>query len=246
LLRWFTAYVRWYLQRNFHGLHLLRLANLDSLSGWPLLVCLNHPAWWDPLLGLYVSQRFLDERTHYAAMAADGVAKYGFFRKIGFFGVSAGAAGAASFLRLADAALSRSDTALWITPQGEFADVRSPLSFAAGVGHLAARGDRTAMLPIALEYAFWTERYPEAFVALGAPVFVESGKSQKADYWTETFRDALATTQQQLAVRVMRRDPAAFEPLLEGRAGVGGVYDVWRAWKARAAGKKFQAGHGRF
>jgi hypothetical protein len=183
---------------------------------------------------------------HYAAMASEGTRKYGFFQKIGFFGVSTGAAGTGSFLRMANAALRRTDIALWITPQAEFADVRSPLHFAAGVGHLAAHASRFAMLPIALEYAFWTERCPEAFVALGSPVFVENGASGTAEDWNLQFTNALAETQRKLAAQVMERDPERFERLLTGRTGIGGVYDAWRSWKARLSGKKFQPGHGRF
>ena len=84
-LGWFNAYVSWFLRRNFHGLHLLRLTNLEQLESLPLLVCLNHPSWWDPLVGLHLSQRFFPLRHHVAPIAAAGLAKYKFFERLGFF-----------------------------------------------------------------------------------------------------------------------------------------------------------------
>ena len=42
----------------------------------------------------------------------------------------------------------------------------------------------------------------------------------------------------------MARDPAAFEVMLAGRAGVGGVYDLWRAAKAAVRGERFNRQHG--
>jgi len=67
-LGWFTRFVGWFLPRNFHGLHLLRLTDLEKLNGVPLLVCLNHPSWWDPLIALYLSQRFFPDRHHVAPL----------------------------------------------------------------------------------------------------------------------------------------------------------------------------------
>ena len=105
-LNLFAAYVRFYLSRNFHALHLLRLGELEQLRSYPLLVCINHPSWWDPLIGLYLTQRFFPERHHYAPIAAEGVAKYQFFERLGFFGIDpATRAGAARFLRIGEAAL---------------------------------------------------------------------------------------------------------------------------------------------
>lgn len=68
----FARYVRWYLPRYFHALHLLRLANLDGLNGTSLLVCLSHPSWWDPRIALHLSQRFFPDRHHLAPIAAVG------------------------------------------------------------------------------------------------------------------------------------------------------------------------------
>jgi 1-acyl-sn-glycerol-3-phosphate acyltransferase len=245
-LGWFARYVRVYLRRNFHGVHLLRLCELEELDGWPLLVCLNHPSWWDPLMALYLSQRFFKDRVQYAPIAEVGLAKYRFFERLGFFGIDPGTrSGAFRFLQIGEAVLSQPDAALWVTPQGHFIDVRQrPVAIQSGVGHLVHRLGRLAMLPVALEYAFWNERYPEAFACVGQPLFIENGAALPASEWTACFSLALETTLNALADKVQRRDPSVFEPLLEGGAGVGGVYDLWRGAKARVRGKKFEAGHG--
>jgi 1-acyl-sn-glycerol-3-phosphate acyltransferase len=245
-LRWFTNYVRWYLRRNFHGLHLLRLAPLEDLKDYPLLICLNHPAWWDPLIGLYLSQRFFASRKQYAPIAAAGLAKYRFFERLGFFGIEGGTSkGAGRFLRVGEAALSRPDGAFWVTPQGEFTDVRRrPVVLEPGVGHLARRLQRFAMLPLALEYSFWTERFAEAFACFGHPILADSGQERSPAEWNLIFSQAVESTCDVLSARVQLRDPAMFEPLIEGRAGVGGIYDLWRVSKARIQGKSWQPEHG--
>ncbi len=244
-LIWFTRYVQWYLRRNFYRLHLLRLTPLEQVEGYPLLVCLNHPSWWDPLMGIYLSQRFFSERRHYAPIAAAGLAKYHFFERLGFFAIEPGTrTGAARFLSAGEAALSDANGALWVTPQGAFTDVRRPMNIQPGVGHLALRLKRFAMLPLALEYGFWNERFPEAFACFGGPILAQSGGEYSAEEWTNIFSQALTTTSDTLAAQVQLRNPALFQPLLEGRAGVGGIYDLWRASKARIQGKPWLPEHG--
>ena len=246
-LGWFTRYLEFYLRRNFHGVHLLKLASLEDLDGWPLLVCLNHPSWWDPLMGAYLSQRFFKERQQYAPIAAAGLAKYRFFERLGFFGIDPETrAGAFRFLEIGEAALSHENGALWMTPQGQFTDIRTrPIRIQPGAGHLTQRLGRVAMLPLALEYAFWNERYAEAFACFGQPVLVDNGQDRSAKEWNGHFSAALELTLDALSEKVQRRDPSAFEPLLDGSAGVGGMYDLWRGFKARVRGKKFEPEHGR-
>ncbi|HLH02088.1 MAG TPA: lysophospholipid acyltransferase family protein [Bryobacteraceae bacterium] len=243
LLEWFHRYARWYLARNFHGLHLLRLSDVTAVENLPLLVCLNHPSWWDPLVGLHLSQRVFPQRAHFAPIDAAGLAKYKFLERLGFFGVERGTRrGAARFLEIGEAVLKRADAALWVTPQGEFTDVRVPVKLKPGIGHLANRLDRFALLPVALEYGFWNERYPEAFVCIGRPL-IEDGRTRNAAQWTDVFESSLQETLTALSSRVVQRKTELFEQLLEGKAGVGGIYDLWRASKARLQGKRWQPEH---
>jgi hypothetical protein len=244
LLTWFARYVRWYLRRNFHGLHLLRLADLDQFSGMPVLICLNHPSWWDPLVALHLSQRFFGDRLHAAPIAAEGLAKYKFFERFGFFGIEPGTRrGASRFLEVGSAMLSRPDGAFWVTAQGEFTDVRQPIVLERGIGHVARNADKFVMLPLALEYGFWNERYSEAFACFGEAVFGR-GVDHVAAEWTGLFRASLQATVDALSERVQQRRASNFERLLQGNAGVGGVYDLWRAVTARLRRKQWQPEHG--
>jgi hypothetical protein len=56
---------------------------------------------------------------------------------------------------------------------------------------------------------------------------------------------ALEHAQDELAAAAQARDPCRFDILVGGRAGVGGVYDLWRAMKARVRGETFERAHGR-
>src|SRR5262245_38368200 len=77
LVRWFLRYVRRYLRKNFHAVRLARSGQaLDP--GGPLVVVLNHPSWWDPLVGLLLTQLF-STRAHYGPIESAALAKYRFF-----------------------------------------------------------------------------------------------------------------------------------------------------------------------
>ena len=42
---------------------------------------------------------------------------------------------------------------------------------------------------------------------------------------------------------VIARDDSLFEPLISGKTGVGGAYDLWRRLKAWGTLRKFRPGH---
>ena len=155
--------------------------------------------------------------------------------------------GAIQFLRTAENILRDANSLLVITPQGRFADVRErPVRFAAGLGHLAARVERAVFLPMAVEFVFWEERLPEILVRFGEPVEVgaEHSAAFDAKYWTVRFEQKLADTQDALAAQAQRRNPDEFQTVLRGGAGQGGIYDWWRAAKARMCGETFRKEHG--
>ena len=57
-------------------------------------------------------------------------------------------------------------------------------------------------------------------------------------------RATLEAAQEALSAEAQRRDPAAFDPLLRGGAGQGGIYDLWRALKSKWRGEHFSKEHG--
>ncbi|MBS0278387.1 MAG: lysophospholipid acyltransferase family protein [Proteobacteria bacterium] len=246
LLNAFLRYIDFYMGRRFHAVRLAKSGRPAPPPEMPLLVCLNHPSWWDPLFALLLSRCVFPGRSHYAPMESKALANYGFFRKLGFFGIEPGTvSGAKTFLEMGQAILNHPACALWVTAQGTFVDARQrPVELRSGIGHLLHRTGRCMVLPLALEYAFWNESTPEALARFGDPVMVENGADSPAAEWTARIAAALERAQDQLARDAAARDPKAFDNLLAGGAGVGGVYDLWRRAKARLRGREFQAAHG--
>lgn len=243
---WFLWYIRRYLRKNFHAVRLARTAPLTHLAGQPLVVVLNHPSWWDPLVGYLLASRFAGH-VPYGPFDAAALKKYPIFEKLGFYPVEQGTVrGSLDFLRVSLALMERPENALWITAQGQFVDVRSrPLVLKPGVGHLAHRMTTGHILPLAVEYPFWEERYPEALARFGEPLAVTNGAEFSAEEWTCRIARSLESTQDALREDALSRDPSRFETILGGSAGVGGPYDWWRRLVAWLRGERFRAAHGK-
>jgi hypothetical protein len=107
--------------------------------------------------------------------------RYGFFRRIGMFGVEPDtAAGAAQFLSTSRASCPIPRRMLWVTAQGRFADPREGPWRCARRGASAgadARGRRPAPR---LEYPFWSEKRPEALACFGEPLDGREGADAQA------------------------------------------------------------------
>jgi 1-acyl-sn-glycerol-3-phosphate acyltransferase len=250
LYHWFMVYVRRSMRRHFHALRLLRAppgaADHPDLGDQPVILYTNHPGWWDPLVFFTVAQTLWPKRLNYGPIDAAALGKYRFLERIGLVGIEPGSRkGAARFLRVARAAGRRGDVIFWVTAQGEFADPRQrPVSIRAGVGHAAEANERGLIVPMAVEYPFWSERLPEALVAFGAPMVMGSGDQRDAHEWTRLLEDRLEATQDRLAAAALQRDPALFRTLVAGDVGVGWAYDIGRRVRAWLRRERFDPSHG--
>jgi 1-acyl-sn-glycerol-3-phosphate acyltransferase len=246
LLTLFDFYLRWYIGRHFHG---LRVAHgerfLREVQG-PTIVYLNHPSWWDPLTCMMLAQRFLPTTQHYGPMDEAALKRYRFFSKLGLFPVELNTArGAIQFLRSATEIVSTSNSVLWLTPQGCFDDVRRlPLTFKDGLGALLSRLPEATCLPIAIEYVFWDEPLPEILVNIGNPIRISNRHNTEFAEFGSTLTEALSATQQELAVLAIGRDAGRFEPILDGGAGIGGVYELWQRVRSGLRGERYRPEHG--
>jgi 1-acyl-sn-glycerol-3-phosphate acyltransferase len=225
-LRLFQRVVRSYFRRHFRAVmvqHAERLAQ----AGSPLIVYANHSSWWDPMVSFLLADQLQPARRHYAPMDACALQRYPVLRKLGIFPVEMSSArGAAQFLRTSQAILDAGGV-VWITPQGRFADPREPsLQFKPGLGALAARVPGVTLLPLAIEYTFWDERLPETLLRFGEPVLLAAGTP--ADDATTALSTALEAAMAQLKTASMARDAAAFQVLLTGGRGTGGLYAFGR------------------
>lgn len=247
LVSMFGQYCERYLARHFHSVRLSKSQRPDIVAsrGKPLIVYFNHPSWWDPLICLRLAGQLFPDRRHFGPIDAAALGRYKFFEKLGFFGIEPGTArGARRFLTLSQQILGQPDTALWIAAEGRFTDPRDrPVRLRSGIGHLANRVRQAVLLPLAIEYPFWEERFPEALARFGEELPASDAGMSAAD-WTEVLETRLEEAQDALSAESLSRDPARFETLIGGTAGVGGVYDVWRRLKARLRGQKFRPEHG--
>lgn len=243
-------YVRGYLRRHFHAVRLLRDESgglgTPAIAGEPVLIYTNHPGWWDPLVFIFVGASLDPNRMNYGPIDAAALGKYKFLERIGFIGIDPHSwRGAARYLRMAKAALARTDVLFWTTAQGEFTDPRArPVAIRPGVGHAVAAAGRGLVVPLAVEYPFWTERCPEALAAFGPALRIAEHPGRSAEDWTAALADALAAVQDRLAAAAIARESAAFTTLLSGKVGVGLAYDAIRRVKAWWRGERFDASHG--
>lgn len=247
LIRWFTWYSRKYLERHFHSLR-VSLAGLPPKNcEQPLVIFSNHASWWDPLLWLALKNEFFPHRRAFSPIDAKALARYKLLGRLGFFGVEQKTGrGAVQFLQTAEAILHEPGHILALTPQGRFADPRErPVRFEAGLGHLATRVSQAVFLPMASEFVYWEERTPEILVRFGEPIEVgAAAATRNAESWTSLFEHKLQAVQDSLATESQRRDPREFETILRGRAGQGGIYDWYRAVKAKLLRETFVREHG--
>jgi 1-acyl-sn-glycerol-3-phosphate acyltransferase len=238
---WFERFFR----RHLNGLRLARWGEPAWSGDGPLVVYSNHPGWWDAAVYVLLARRRFGSFECYAPIDAAMLGKYGFFARIGAFGVELDTRrGAAAFLHASADILARPDRALFVTAQGRFADPRErPLGLRAGIARLVELAPSARFLPLAIEYAFWTERGAEALAAFGPAIPAsELAPLARADRLAR-LEAALERTMDRLAEDAMARDPGRFRPVLEGKAGIGGVYDGWRRLKALLQGRRFDAAH---
>jgi 1-acyl-sn-glycerol-3-phosphate acyltransferase len=242
MCRFFAGVMRRQVARGFRALRVARPGLPTVPPSARLIVYANHPSWWDPAIFIVLADTLFPGRAGFGPMDAEALARYRFMRRIGIFGVTPGSArGAAQFLRIGERILSDPARMLWLTSQGTFADPRVRLvELQKGLAHLMARVPGAVAVPLALEYPFWSEKRPEALAAFGPPVRADAGGRAALN---ATLTEALEATQDGLARCAIARDPAAFDRVLGGRAGVGGVYGGWQRLRDALAGRVHSPDH---
>jgi len=246
LVRFFGRVMARTMARNFHGVRVAKPGPPALPAGVPVLVCANHPGWWDPAFLMVLATRLFPDRRGFGPIDARAIGKYRFMRRIGLFPVvSDSTAGAVTFLTVGRALMQRPDTMLWVTAEGRFTDPRRrPVVLRGGPAHLVTRLPRAVVLPLALEYPFWDERTPEALCHFGPALDSADHPGLSPAGWQDLMTLHLAETMDALAAGAMGRDPGRFTTLLDGRVGVGGVYDIWRRARAWSRGERFDPAHG--
>ncbi|CAO3442315.1 hypothetical protein [Azospirillum argentinense] len=245
LCRFFGAVMARRMRRDFHAVRLARPGWPDLPADRPVIVCLNHPSWWDPALLIVMGTTRYRDRPGYGPIDAAMLRRYRFMARIGLFGVEPGRAGAAAFLRHGRRILADPRSMLWITAEGAFTDPRRrPVRLRPGIAHLVRRAPEAVVVPLAVEYPFWDESTPEALARFGEPMPASAFAGQPVPDIAAALERRLEAVMDALALDAQSRDPARFLTLIDGSAGVGGVYDLWRRARAWAGGQRFSPAHG--
>jgi len=212
------------------------LARLDR-TDLPAVVLLSHSSWWDPLVALLLAAELAPSRSIAAPMDRRELERFGFFRKVGVFGVDPDDPSALE--PMVAYVMQRFERekrgTLWITPQGRFADARAPVRCRPGAAAVAARAVETfggvEVVSAAIEYGFWEDQKPEIFLRF-APVSTEGVGTAS---WHRAITRGMQANAAALAELVIARDAAAFEPLLAAKPPrVHPLYD----WYLRLTGRQ--------
>ena len=245
VLRFFRAYTRRLIARNFHAVRLSRGGFPPAQSDQPAIVFLNHSAWWDPLACFFLAERFFPRCACYAPMDEAQLRRYGILQKVGFFAThNASFIGGRRLLEIGERVLSRPNAILWITPESRFVDVRErPLRLATGLAHLIRRVRGVRVVPLALEYAYWHERRPELLARFGDVRHQDElcAAYSTHEQLTESLEEQLAATLDALARDSVARDPAQFVTLFTGTNSVMPIYDFGRRIRAVLKGDAAEA-----
>lgn len=249
--RWFQngfhRFLRPYLRRHFDAIAIDRESRCDTMisDDEALIVYGNHPSWWDPLVAHFINRALFPNRQFYAPIDADALQRYQVFGKLGFYGVRLNTpGGAAAFLKQSCAILDAGRTAIWLTPEGRFSDVRDhSTALMPGLAHLCKRRNQGWVLPLAIEYVFWNERLPVCLARQGAPIRIADHDEMSKPQMNELLTTRLRHAQIELSKQAVDRRSSPFDQLLVGKSGAGMVYDSFRRMKAVVTGQKFQARH---
>jgi 1-acyl-sn-glycerol-3-phosphate acyltransferase len=215
-----------------YGRRLLRRAFARVWIGgspWPAgdgpgIAFLNHSAWWDPILTLYLSHDVF-RRDGYGIMQGAQLERYPFFRRVGCFGASSEGIDDVRAVSAYGARLLREGArrTLWIFPQGELLPHRAALSFRSGAARLARAVPDAVLVPVAVRYEFRQEQRPECFVRVGEALAPQS--REPAVRLTRRLEQRLRQELALLDGDLERPSTSQYRIVLEGRRSLHTLYD---------------------
>jgi 1-acyl-sn-glycerol-3-phosphate acyltransferase len=217
-----ARYFRYLLRRGFARVWLGGVPFPEGTG--PSIAYLNHSAWWDPILTVFLSRSVLG-RDPYGLFRGEELQRYPFFRRLGCFGVSTERLDDLRSLPPYAAELLRGGPSrtLWVLPQGELLPARTPLRFRSLLARLARAVPEAPVVPVAVRYEFRLDQRAECFVRVGEPVPVEARDPAPAlsRRLEQRLRQELGLLDQDLAQPGVR----AFRPVLEGVGSLSTLYD---------------------
>ena len=239
--RFFAAYVRRLMGKRFHAVRMLagdgRAFEEADASPRPLIALLSHASWWDPLLALLLWRRYLSRRDILMPMDVAQLRRFGFFRRLGVFGIDPDdPRSLAGMRRHVAARFDRGDPVmLGLTPQGRFSDPREPIRLRPGAAAIAASLPVPPnVLAVSVEYAFWQDARPE--VLISATTVEPPTESASTAAWQRAMTDAMGRSRSRLADAAIDRRPEAFDLVLDAGARINPIMDAWLRWRGQSGG----------
>jgi chlorobactene lauroyltransferase len=194
----------------------------------PVIFAAAHTGWWDGYMAGLLN-RTVFKHDGYLMMEESSLARFPFFTWVGVFGVDrdnprSALASVEYSVRLLT---ERSGRALWMFPQGTITHPnRRPLGVYGGVGNIARRVGRCAVVPVALRYEFRLEQAPEAFARFGPPLRVNLAKVRLTSREITTLTEAsMARTDDALHADLVSGNLARYRRVLSGRWSANRVWD---------------------
>lgn len=237
----FARYVRRLMGKRFHAVRIISGDGtvLEEAAGSPrpVIALLSHASWWDPLLMLLLWRRYLSARDIIAPMDAEQLRRFGFFRRLGVFGIDPDDARSLDAMRgHVLARFERGDPVmLGLTPQGRFTDPREPIRLRPGAAAIAASSPiAPEVVSISVEYAFWQDARPEILVSVTKVDTPATSLSTAA--WQRVLTDAMVRSQERLAAAAIDRRPEAFDLVLDAGARINPIMDLWLKWRGQSGG----------
>ena len=238
-LRFFGGYSCRLLRKRFANVRLERtseevLQRAQTHNG-PLIIAMNHPSWWDPIVGVAIRHTYFPDHPAFSPIEMPMFERFRFMRKLGMFGIDPEHPDALNdmveYMRTQCDSQPRS--AIFITPQGTFTDVREPIVVRPGIGALASKLTDARVITILAELSFWHDKRPELLL-LARECEVPTRPSTAS--WTRQIRNAMQDGADELARLVIARDENAFEPMLD-RSGsdINPAFDLWQRLRGRNA-----------
>jgi 1-acyl-sn-glycerol-3-phosphate acyltransferase len=222
-------YVRRTLRARFDGVWVEGLARARrEVEAAPVIVALNHVAFWDPLVALQLDT-LLGTESH-CLMDERNLAHYPFFGWVGAIPLARSTSKRTlGQLRSAAALLSAPRRALWIFPQGRQRPAHLwPHALSSGVAWLS-REARAAVLPLAIDYAFREAREPAVLASFGS--LIQAGHEPMLGALEAAWIAALGRID-----RFVDAGQGEFEALVPPKRGAGHAVPVLGRLLARLLG----------
>lgn len=242
--RVFRILARRMIGKSFHALRFTpgSLERFDALAAHsgPVVGCITHAGWWDPMLGLllHIERYGPHDRDGVAPIDKAVLESVGIFKRLGLFGIDPDdpASKDALVAYAIDRLRSMDRPTFWVTPQGRFQDPRAAMTIRPGVSAILSQLENARAMVLAVEYPFWDDKKPEMLAHIAE--IERPTRTDSTIAWHRSVSSAMKGAAGKLACEAVTRDPSRFETYLGGEGGkTFFVYD----WFLKITGRDTKA-----